>query len=406
MKIVHINATDARGGATIAMMRHSDAMNRAGYASSIVVASHTIGINRLLRSIYFRINNKREHNLCATANFSIMNFGLPLHKNQIIKEADVVYLHWVCANSLSIDGIERILELGKPTFWYMHDMFPFTGGCHYSLGCNEYKDKCQNCPQIANLQKKEVASKQLANKIKHWHKYSNLEFVAPSSWEAECAKQSSLCAGHKVHVVPNIIDTEVYKPMESTKNAFGLDPRKKTILFSATRISSPYKGARYAHDCLCLLDPDKYEGLVIGKADMNFISDLPIKIVQTGFLDNDTILANAYNACDAFLMTSVAESFGQVVAEAMACGKPCVGFPTGGVLDLIINHKTGCLTEKYEAIELKNAIDSMFSDQENYNNLAENSRRWIVNNFSFKNVISIHTELKPFLVLPNESNNR
>lgn len=400
MNIVHINATDARGGAAIACTRHSEAMNTVGLDSKIIVANNFRGINRILKSCYFRINSKREAKLNATANFSLMDFGMPLYKNPVVKNADIVFLHWICANTLSINGVEKILQLGKPTFWYMHDMFPFTGGCHYALSCTGYIHQCLNCPQISNDAYREKAAKQLVRKIDHWRHYLNLEFVAPSSWEAECAKKSALCKGHKIHVVPNILNTDIYKPIYNNNEAkafFGLNPQKKTVLFSATRIGSPYKGAKYARECLKMLDSDRYEGLVMGRADMDFISDLPIRVVQTGFLSDDYLIAKAYNACDTFLMTSIAESFGQVVLEAMACGKPCIGFPTGGVLDLILHKKTGYLTRDYNPLELKEGIEWLFSDGERYKCISSFARDQILRNNSYDKVLNIHSELKPYI---------
>lgn len=403
MKIVHINATDARGGAAIACMRHNEAMCAVGLQSEVLVASKTHGIDRLLQSFYYRINNRRESKLHATANFSLMSYGLPLYNNPIVKSADIIFLHWVCANSLSINGVERILQLGKPTFWYMHDMFPFTGGCHHALSCMGYTKQCLNCPQIGNKSYKGVAAKQLAHKIDHWRHYSNLEFIAPSSWEADCARESTLCRGHNVHVVPNILNTDIYRPLNvAAKVSLGLDPNKKTILFGATRISSPYKGAQYAQACLKMLDPNSYEGLVIGRADMSFISQLPLRVVQTGFLTDDDSIVRAYNACDTFLMTSIAESFGQVVCESMSCGKPCVSFPTGGVLDLIKHQENGFLTRNYDPVELKEGIEWLFSDEARYKYISHSARTQVVENYSYSKVLDIHSELKPFL---NEEKN-
>lgn len=398
MKIVHINATDARGGAAIACMRHNEAMNSIGLKSEILVSNHPTGFERILRSIYFRLNIKREKKLLSIANFSLMDFGMPLYKNPILRDADIIFLHWVCANTLSIKGVERILQLGKPTFWYMHDMFPFTGGCHYALNCTEYMKKCMDCPQIGNSSLKNMASIQLEKKIKHWGQYTNLEFIAPSIWETECAKKSILCQGHKVHTVPNLLNTDVYKPIDiDSKSLFSLDPTKKTILFGANRINSPYKGSKYVRECLKMLDPSKYEGLVIGKADINFISDLPIRVLQTGFLSNDNSIVKAYNACDTFLMTSIAESFGQVVAEAMSCGKPCVGFPTGGVVDLIKHKETGYLTCSYDSHELKKGIDWLFSDNTRYKKISTLARNQIIENNSYLKVMDIHSELKSYM---------
>ena len=168
-------------------------------------------------------------------------------------------------------------------------------------------------------------------------------------------------------------------------------------MFGATRISSPYKGANFAAECLNMLDPNRYEGLVIGRADADFISNLSIHVVQTGFLTEDKLIAAAYNACDTFIMTSIAESFGQVVLEAMSCGKPCVGFPTGGVVDLIRHNKSGYLTQGYDASELKAGIEWLFSDEERYNRLSHAARRQILNENSFAKVLEIHSELKPYL---------
>ena len=400
INIVHINATDTRGGAAIACSRLNEAMNRAGLHSTMVVTNHETGINKILKSVYYRINNPMEKRLCASANFSIMDYGMPLYKDPLVKDADVIFIHWVCANTLSIRGVEKILELGKPTFWFMHDMFPFTGGCHYALSCNGYKVSCSNCPQIGNERYKDFAAGQLRRKLGHWIQYPNLAFISPSKWEAKCAESSALCKGYDIFVAGNVLDTDIYRPLDASfKEYFGLDPNKKTILFGATRIGSPYKGAKYAHECLSMLTSDHYEGLVIGKADLDFISDLPINVVQTGFLSDDNTIAKAYNACDTFLMTSIAESFGQVVSEAMACGKPCVGFPTGGVLDLIRHKETGFLTKQYNAVDLKEGIEWLFADCERYNRLSQSCRSQIVEHNSFNKVLEIHQELKPYLYL-------
>lgn len=398
VKIVHINATDNRGGASIACYRHSEAMNKAGLNSNIVVANHPKGLLKILRSLYFRINLPRERKLQSLANFSLMDFGMPLYRIPAIREADIIYLHWICANTLSIRGVEEILKLGKPTFWYMHDMFPFTGGCHHALGCNGYKNNCTNCPQILNESQKCRASKQLQEKISRWRKYSNLEFVSPSVWEAQCAIESSLCKDHKIHVAPNLLDTGKFYPLEfDTKSDFGLDPNKKTILFGASRIASPYKGAEHIKKCLMMLDSSRYEGLVMGNADMDFISDLPINVVQTGYLSDERDIVRAYNACDTFVISSIAESFGQVVAEAMACGKPCVGYPTGGVIDLISHQTNGFLTHNYRAEELADGIGWMFSDDKRYRILSEAARTYIVSNFSYDVALEKHPELLPYI---------
>lgn len=407
LKIIHINATDCGGGAAIACSRHCEAMIKARCDSRMLVVSkrgHQSFVPysrwgwRSLLSTYYRVMSiKRVGKLKATGEFSIMRYGCPFYKVQLVKDADVIFLHWVNGNALSIDGVEDILKLNKPTFWYMHDMFPITGGCHHSLSCEGYTKDCSDCPLINNQSLKSKARKQLRQKIKHWSKYSNLEFIAPSEWLGRCIKNSILSLGHKVHIVPNVIDTTIYKPLDiDAKRILGLDPQKKTILFGAASMDSIYKGTKYAHDCLMELDPEKYEGVVIGNADKEFMRNLPIKVVETGFLNDNLSLSLVYNACDTFIISSIAENYPNVVLEAMACGKPCVGFRTGGIPDLIHHKKTGYLTEEKTADCLKKGIEWLFEDRARYEELSNNARLQILSNNSYDQVLRIHSELNQY----------
>ena len=51
----------------------------------------------------------------------------------------VINLHWVAGGFLQI---ETLAKFGKPIVWTLHDMWPFTGGCHYSQGCDRYISAC------------------------------------------------------------------------------------------------------------------------------------------------------------------------------------------------------------------------------------------------------------------------
>ena len=178
------------------------------------------------------------------------------------------------------------------------------------------------------------------------------------------------------------------------KQLFGLDKSKKTILFGAASMGSVYKGTCFAHDCLKRMDPNKYEGLIIGHAPSDFTRDLDLKIVETGYLYDDLSLMLAYNACDTFIIPSVAENYPNVVLEAMACGKPCVGFNTGGIPDLIINGKTGLLAKEKTADALEKCLEVLFSDEQVYSSYSLNARKHVVENNSYDKIMQVHTELQ------------
>lgn len=404
MKIVHINTSDTGGGAAIACARHCEAMLSDGHDAKIFVVTKTSrkdyvphphwGWRLYLLPIYRVLYSKFIGKLQSMGTFSVMKYGLPFFNLNEVKNADVIFIHWVNGNALSLKGVESILNLGKPTYWYMHDMFPITGGCHHSLTCNGYKNDCVNCPIIGNTKFKKVAYNQLKQKIKHWQNYTNLEFVTPSTWLSNCVKESKIAEGHRVHIVPNLLNTDIYKPMDiNAKRIFGLDPNKKTILFGAAGINSIYKGSKFAQDCLKQLNPEKYEGIVIGSANKDFIRNIPIRIIETGYLSDDISLALTYNACDTFIISSIAENYPNVVLEAMSCGKPCIGFRTGGIPDLIKHEQTGYLTNNKTAEELIKGIEWLFADENRYHILSSAAREQILENNSYLNIKHIYNEI-------------
>lgn len=405
MKIVHINCKDTLGGASIACRRHTEAMIRNGLDASMYVISkdssksyvnnYYLGFRFILTTIYRKCHDYIVKKLNPKGDFSIMHFGFPIYKDPNVYNADVIFIHWVNGNMLSISDVRKILSLNKPVFWYMHDMFPITGGCHYILDCDGYKSDCKKCPHIKNEKYRSIANKQLKKKIKAWSKFKNLEFVTPSQWLANAVVESKIAVNHKVYVVPNVIDVSIYRPIGyNTKELFGLDINKKTILFGAAVIGNIYKGARYTHDCLKLLDPNKYEALIIGNLDESFAKDIPMKIVRTGPLSDDISLVLAYNACDTFIISSVAENYPNMVLEAMACGKPCIGFDTGGIPEQIKHRESGLITKDRTAESLVEAINELFSNESAYKEYSLAARQQIVNNNSYEIVLNIHKELK------------
>lgn len=392
MKVVHINTNDLGGGAAIAASRHCEAMIQAGIDAKMITltkGSHKpyvkkihLGLRTLLITAFSLLHGRLLKQIKPTGTFSVMRFGHPFYNDKDICDADLIIFHWVNQNCLSIKGVEKILKLGKPTIWYMHDMFPITGGCHHSLGCDGYKTECKNCPLI-NGKCKGLASKQLKSKLKHWQKYQNQSFVTPSNWLASCVRESALAQGHEVRVIPNTINTELFKALPfNTKVMFGLDPSKKTILFSVDLSGSVYKGSQYTIDCLKKLDPDKYEGLIIGNMPKGLQEQVHIKVIATGYLMDSLSLVLAYNACDTVLISSIAENYPNVILEAMACGKPCVGFDVGGIPDLIKDGETGQLASVKSVEELKDKLMSLFAG-DNYGKMAENARSMVFGENSY-----------------------
>lgn len=369
MRVLHINFTDTGGGAAIAAYRHHDAMLRAGIDSHMLVLikkteSPYVYQNKVspftmfMKRVFGRIFS---YTYQFYATWSWNHFGFDLSSHPEVNDADMIILHWINGYTLSIKSIERILHTGKRVYWFMHDMWPITGGCHHSLDCLKYQTHCRACPMSNNRKgstiEHDLSWKQFEEKLKCVSPYLNLKFLTPSQWLAEKVKESALFGSHKVTVARNVLDTDIFKPVNPTaaRERLGLPLDKKLILFGADNISSPYKG--WSLLCQALSRPiDGAEAVVYGRAPADLQTQIGIRLHSMGHINEFETLIDLYSACDVLLAPSLADNYPNVLVEAMACGLPCVGTNVGGIPEIILNGITGLLTPSNDPDALRTAI--------------------------------------------------
>lgn len=372
MKVVHINISDSSGGASIAAYRHCEAMRKAGIDAFMLVLEknkksqcyiHGIISSRKFAFLLSRLRGYLMAFLLKPFRpwgvFSFPFWGVNVSRNLLLKEADIIYIHWVAGSMLSTGEIERILKLGKPVRWYMHDMNPITGGCHYAMDCVKYKSTCRQCPLLKSHPLGiDLARMQFKKRMKCWHKYTNLEAYTPSSWLANCVESSPIWKGHKIIVFPNVFDLKKFHQSDKkiARDLLGIDTHRKLVLFGAANINSVYKGWTYMRSALNLLDPQQYTAMILGEEDIQVKKDLNISCLFTGYLHDEYSLILAYNAADVFVSASLADNYPNVIMEAMACGLPCVGFNIGGITEQIHHKVNGYLAEAKDANSLAEGI--------------------------------------------------
>lgn len=408
MKVVHISFSDRTGGAAIAAYRHSEAMNLAGIVSTMlvvhsrnfqggtVVRVHTneayVRLRMFLQQSYAQ---KFVNAASPKSQFTYANVGFDLSSISCVKNADVIFIHWINAGIVSVKGIEKILKLDKPTYWYMHDMWPMTGGCHYALDCDNYKTHCAFCPILTKNGAKDLAQKQFSKKLSSWFKYDNLQVLTPSVWLSNCAKESALFSIKKNSVVPNLIDTDRFKPVDKSfaRSILNLPQEKKLLLFGAMDVNSPFKGWSLLEQAVNSLDLDDVECVVFGKCDARQLSaSLNKKLHFIGTLQDEYALVLLYNAVDLVLLPSLAENYPNVILEGMACGVPAVGFAVGGVSDLLTHKRTGYLSEYKNVADFAAGIKWVLETPD-YLALSTNCRAFVLENNAYSKVKQIHYEL-------------
>ena len=412
MKVVHISTYCDGGGAAQAAVRLNQAFNQNGIDSHLLVLVpskvsmpnvEVIPQKSGTESFLYHVNNKRGSLLRKVSkpwgDFDILLSGFSVKDHPSVKEADVIYVQTVY-KTLNYKGIRELLDLGKPVIWYMHDMFPITGGCHYSFSCEEYQRKCHRCQFTQTVCGRGVASWQIWKKRKSWSHYHNFFGMSPSNWLTDCARKSSLFKNKECFVIPNSLDTNTFRPLDkiNAKKALGLDLNKRTVLFSADVVNSPYKGFVYLKKALSRLSKDKYEALVFGQGGRSDLESIDFNAVFLGRLTEQSSLVRAYNAADAFVIPSMAEAFGYVIIESMACGVPCVGFDVGGIPDLIHTGKTGYLAKYKDVDDLTHGIEWIFADSNRYQSMTLNARAFVEDYCSYSSVAAKHQQVLTHLL--------
>lgn len=410
MKIVHVSTSDKSGGAAIATFRLNEAMrlhqidskmlvyNKSSEEKSVVQIRGFFLKARYLLFFYLSLICKR---LVLKSPFPL-SFGLfsasHVSRSRLLKEADVIYLHFVNCGFLSIKEISSILSLGKPVIFFMHDMWILTGGCHYSFDCDKYMSYCSDCPNIQCKLLKNIVSYNFGRKQKKLSSKSNFFIVAPSLWLANCAKQSALFKGNAVSYIPNTLNISLFKPVEKSmaRKHLNLPLNKKLILFGADGGSkNKYKGWEFLKKALHTLKiaGSEFEIIVFGnELDESAKVDIPFVVHSMGHIADIESLVFLYNAADVLVTPSLAEAFGQTIFESQACGTLVVGFNVGGIPDLIKHYQTGYLAKYKDSDDLALGIEWALQHKDD-KVLIDEMRQFVVNHFSYEVVSQKHLDM-------------
>ncbi|WP_111928241.1 glycosyltransferase [Clostridium tertium] len=373
MKVLHLTTTDGLTGSAKAVVRLNEALINKNINSRVLVKnkqSSSSDINSIYNTDIGKHFLSKLGNLIEKCQqikyknkediiFSTGFFGINILSNRLIKESDVIILHWINSAFISIKSIKKLCGLNKKIMFYLHDSWLFTGGCHVRYSCEKYKVNCGNCPILNSGIDNDLSRKVWGKKYKYF-KELDFEIIVPSMWMKECAEESSILREKKITVIPNALNTDLYKIIDKqfARSLFNLPKDKKIILFGAVNsIKTPYKGYEYLIKSLEFIK-DKYSNLDENILYVVFGADKPMdtrlkgvtNIKFLGEFRDEYSLSALYNAADVYVNPSLQESFGQTIIESLSCGTPVVAFNYSGPVD-IINHKQNGYLAKYKDYE-------------------------------------------------------
>lgn len=395
MKICLLSRSDSRGGAYAAAYRLHQGLQSSGVNTTMLVGQKTrddssiiplntnISLAARLDRLPILFYSKRQKTVYSTQWFP----------NNIISQIDkfspdIINLHWVYRGFVQI---EALAKFNKPIVWTLHDMAAFTGGCHYSQGCDRYIQECGSCPQLGSNNQCDLSHWNWQRKINSW-KALKLVIVTPSQWLAEQAKLSSLFREVRVEVISNGLDIQIFTPhdKEQARKSLGLPHGKKILLFGAPDINDYRKGFHLLLPALEQLyirleqadELNDFEIVAFGTPPSNQIIDIRVKINYIGRIEEDESLALLFSAVDVFICPSNEDNLPNTIMESLACGTPCVAFDIGGIPDMIEHQKNGYLVSPFNTEELAHGILWVLENPTRYSRLSDNARVVVEKKFS------------------------
>lgn len=418
MKPLLLNTSDISGGAARAAFRLHKGLHSIGVNSNMLVGQKdsddagVIGplskigkgfsiIRPTLDSLPLMLYPKRT---CTIFSPSVLPDGLS--KRMPSQEADIINLHWVAEGFLRI---ETLLKFRKSIVWTLHDMWAFTGGCHYDEGCGRYKEECGNCPLLGSKRQNDLSHKIWKRKKRSWMEL-DITIVTPSRWLAECAKTSSLFEDRRIEVIPYGLNLDIYKPMEKNlaRERFGLPQDKKLILFGAMSASSDKrKGFQFLEPALKKLSQDNRECelVIFGTSKPEKPPNLGLKLHYIGQLHDDVSLAMLYAAADLFVAPSVQDNLPNTVMESISCGTPVVAFNIGGMPDMVEHKKNGYLAKPFDTEGLARGISWVLEDDNRVEMLGKAAREKAVREYALEIQARCYLALYEELIEEHKSRN-
>lgn len=410
MKILFINTSDSIGGAAIACHRLMHALQEQGNEVSMLVLNKK-GDDPLVTEIepsrWGRMRKKYmflrerlgiflENGLSRKHLFTVSSAssGFDISRHPLVKEADILHIHWVNQGFLSLEGIHHLFALGKPVVWTMHDLWAATGICHHPRSCVRYRTSCGSCPFLGGGSPRDLAHRVMEKKKLGWNN-AGVHFVGCSEWLTAQARESSLAAGNDFSVVPNPIDTALFSPGErlEARKRLKLPADKKLILFGAVIASDKRKGIDFlAHASQLLSDlKEDTELVMFGQLKGGNFPEFGLRIHELGYIGDAALMADVYRAADLFVTPSLEENLPNTIMEAMACGVPCVGFKIGGIPEMITPEETGYLAAYRSAPDLANGIRYVL--QHRGEKMSRRCREFVETHYSEQQVAQRYTSI-------------
>ncbi len=412
VSVVHINAAGS-GGAFVAAERIAKAIEKYHgidckhwifeyqeefpnrWANSFWKKWMAIGLHALEKLDFLRFEKSKAVRFA----FSHGKTGISVCDWEVIQQADIIHLHWINKGFISLNGLSRLLALGKPVFWTCHDLWPFTGGCYHPRGCDYFSKHCGNCQYLRNPKDTDLSYSVFSQKSELLSS-PNLFLVSPSNWlKIQAMTRGELHLKHPIRVIADPIDVDFFSPASSSslnemRELWQIPKSKRVLLFISANLSNPKKGFAEFVDLANQLDcrqPNQWFSIIVGDRGPAELS-LDMEHEMVGLLKSPEQIKAMYNLSDVYVTTSHEENLPTTIIEAQSAGLAVAAFAVGGIPEMITAELGYCGA----LMDLKSMEDWLVSwnelEESEKQRLSEMNREFAIRNYSEKIVAQQYVE--------------
>lgn len=309
--------------------------------------------------------------------------GLGGYLNRLLPDFDVLQLNWV-SGLVDYKSFFGRLDSGTKVVWRLADMNPFTGGCHFSDGCENYTESCGCCHQLDSDDRRDLSYQILKRKRRalSFLRSNQLHVVCVSDWMLKHVENSSTLQRFSRSKIPTGVDHHLFKPQDrkALRLKYGLPDDKKILLFVADqKEEKKRKGGVYLSKIAEKLGADdRFLFLEVGSSTSREENAQTAKNFRSlGQIENEMLMSEYYGLSDGFVYTGVEDNLPNTVLEAMSSGLIVFAYHTGGVPDVIINGTNGYLFNRGEVDSVVDTIRNVFDSTDKKMTLSVEARKTI-----------------------------
>ena len=366
MKVLQISLSNIGGGAAkIVTDLHSELLNR-GIDSELIIfegssSKKTIIINRSKISVLvFRLKNLIFRIIVSfftnkSKDYRSINIFPSILLNRInSSDADIVHLHWIGAEMISI---KQISQINKKIIWTLHDAWPLNGSYHINP-----KDYDTSIPLLDSY-KPDVSGfleRKTLNRKKKYLSEKKILFTSPSNWllkkynSSFYNKNMTRCV-----VIPNFIDLSIWKPLDkkTARRELNIKTSKTLLTFGSSNAKTSFnKGFHNIKKLLKKLSPEDYGIIIFGNDNEETFLNGEFETFNFGRINSVSKMKSIYSAGDITIVPSMSESFSLVSLESIACNTPVLAFKSSGIIDIVKHKENGFLSERFNVDSLKKGV--------------------------------------------------